>query len=390
MNCATHGGASSPDDEDRFRELVAVLGYRLYREPEGLASHTLQASSTKKRRTLMLVARLHGIGDLRIADEPPPAVEAGMSLVKVTAVGICGSDLHWWTEGGIGDAVIGRPLIPGHEAAGIIGSGPRAGEPVAIDPAITCGHCELCLRGYRNLCVNIRFSGHGTLDGAMAELIAWPSQLLPALPEALSASDGALLEPLGVAIHSVDLGHLPLSGSAAVVGCGPIGLLLIQLLRSSGAGTVIAFDPLPHRREAALRFGADQALDPGPTGEAQLAELTGLGVDVAFEMAGADDAVQLAVTAVRPGGRVVLGGIPGDDNIRLQASAARRKGLTIAMVRRMNDTYPRAIALAAAGKVDLSIVSHRFPLVLAADAMSVAALRQGHKTIVECQPPATG
>ena len=332
----------------------------------------------------MLVARLHGIADLRIADEPTPEVEAGQSLVKVTAVGICGSDLHWWSEGGIGDAVIDQPLTPGHEAAGIIASGPRAGERVAIDPAITCGHCELCLRGYRNLCLNIRFAGHGTLDGAMAEFIAWPSHLLPALPDAFSDSDGALLEPLGVAIHAVDLGHLPLSGSTAVVGCGPIGLLLIQLLRASGAGTVIAFDPLPHRREAALRLGADPVLDPARVDEAQLAELTGIGVDVAFEIAGTDDAVQLAVAVVRAGGRVVLAGIPGDDSIRLPASNSRRKGLTIAMSRRMNDTYPRAIALAETGKIDLGIVSHQFPLAQAADAMSLAATRQGHKTIVEC------
>ncbi len=332
----------------------------------------------------MLVARLHGIADLRITDEPQPPVAAGESLVKVTAVGICGSDLHWFSEGGIGDSVIDRPLVPGHEAAGIIDDGPRRGERVAIDPAITCGHCELCLRGYRNLCLNIRFSGHGSQDGAMAEFIAWPSHLLPALPDSLSDADGALLEPLGVAIHSVDLGHLPLSGSTAVVGCGPIGLLLIQLLRASGAGSVIAFDPLAHRREAALRLGADHAVGPAEATEAVLAELTGIGVDVAFEMAGADDAVRLAVAAVRPGGRLVLGGIPGDDAIRLQASVARRKGLTIAMVRRMNDTYPRAIRLAAAGQVDLSIVSHRFPLAEAADAMALAATRQGHKTIVEC------
>jgi L-iditol 2-dehydrogenase len=332
----------------------------------------------------MLVARLHGIADLRITEEPTPEVEAGQSLVKVTAVGICGSDLHWWSEGGIGDAVIDQPLTPGHEAAGIIASGARRGERVAIDPAITCGHCELCLRGYRNLCLNIRFAGHGTLDGAMAEFIAWPSHLLPALPDTLSDSDGALLEPLGVAIHAVDLGHLPLSGSTAVVGCGPIGLLLIQLLRTSGAGPVIAFDPLPHRREAAIRFGADQALHPDQAPEAELAGLTGIGVDVAFEIAGTDDGVSLAVAVVRAGGRVVLAGIPGDDTIRLPAATARRKGLTIAMSRRMNDTYPRAVALAATGKVDLSVVSHQFPLADAAEAMAVAATRQGHKTVVEC------
>lgn len=326
----------------------------------------------------MLVARLHGIADLRLADEPTPVVDAGMSLVKVTAVGLCGSDLHWWAEGGIGDSVIDRPVVPGHEAAGVIESGPRRGERVAIDPAITCGTCDLCLRGYRNLCVNIQFAGHGTRDGVLAELIAWPSHLLPALPDELTDADGAMLEPLGVAIHSVDLGHLPLAGSAAVVGCGPVGLLLIQVLRAAGAGTLIAFDPLPHRREAALRLGADVAADPA---QADAAEAE---VDVAFEMAGTDAAVQLAVSVVRPGGRVILGGIPDDDNIRLPASVARRKGLTIAMVRRMNDTYPRAIRLAATGKVDLSIVSHQFPLAQAAEAFSQATTRRGLKTVIEC------
>ena len=168
-----------------------------------------------------------------------------------------------------------------------------------------------------------------------------------------------------------------------MVGCGPIGLLLIQLLAASGGRPGDRLRPAAAPTEAALRLGADQAVDPARPTRA-LAELTGIGVDVAFEMASADAAVQLAVAAVRPGGRLVLGGIPGDDNIRLQASVARRNGLTMAMVRRMNDTYPRAIRLATTGKIDLSIVSHRFPLVEAADAMALASTRQGHKTIVEC------
>jgi len=122
----------------------------------------------------MLVARLHNAADLRVADEQVPVPPAGMSLVRVTAVGICGSDLHWWAEGGIGDALLGPPLVPGHEAAGVIASGPRQGERVAIDPAIACGTCPQCLRGYRNLCVNVVFAGHGSQDGAMREYLAWP------------------------------------------------------------------------------------------------------------------------------------------------------------------------------------------------------------------------
>jgi L-iditol 2-dehydrogenase len=273
----------------------------------------------------MRVARLHGVADVRLSDEPLPAAGPGMCLVRVTAVGICGSDLHWWAEAGIGDAVLERPLVPGHEAAGVIDGGPRRGERVAIDPAIACGTCRECRSGYRNLCTRIRFAGHGAQDGAMREYLAWPSDLLHPLPDALTDADGAMLEPLGVAIHAADLGHLRLGGSAVVAGCGPIGLLLIQVLRAAGAARVAAFDPLPHRREAASRLGADLTADPALAGSAaDLGELTGDGVDVAFEMAGTDGGVQLAMAAARPGGRVVLGGIPGDDQTRFQASLARR------------------------------------------------------------------
>jgi L-iditol 2-dehydrogenase len=325
----------------------------------------------------MLAARLHGIADLRVTEEQVPVPGEGLSLVRVTAVGICGSDLHWWAQAGIGDAVLARPLVPGHEAAGIIAAGPRQGERVAIDPAITCGRCPSCLRGYRNLCANVVFLGHGSQDGAMREYLAWPTHLLHRLPDALTDVDGALLEPLGVAIHAADLGHLKLAGSAAVAGCGPIGLLLIQVLRAAGAGRVVAFDPLAHRRAAALRLGADAALEPAAGRLLESGE-----VDVAFEMAGTDEAVGLAMSVARPGGRVVLGGIPDDDAIAFRASVARRKGLTIALVRRMNDTYDRAIALAVTGKADLSIVSNRLELRRADDAFSLAASRRGLKTVV--------
>lgn len=348
----------------------------------------------------MKAARLHAAGDIRLADEPVPVPEPGTSLVRVTAVGICGSDLHWWNESGIGDAQLRRPLVLGHENAGVIADGPRRGERVAIDPAVPCESCRQCHDGYRNLCPSVRFAGHGSLDGGMREFLSWPTALLHRLPDRLTDRDGALLEPLGVAAHILDLGHLRLGGSAAVVGCGPIGLLLVQLLRSAGAARVIAFDPLPHRRQAAARLGADLTPDPaeaaGVTGELAAADilpwelaappdsLTPGGVDAAFEIAGTDEAVRLAMTAVRPGGRVVLAGIPGSDQTSFPASVARRKGLTIAMARRMNDAYPRAIRLAESGKIDLaSLVTHRFPLAAAAQAMQAAARRDGLKVVVE-------
>src|SRR5271154_6227199 len=301
-------------------------------------------------------ARLHAVGDLRVGEEPIPEAGPGMSLLRVTAVGICGSDLHWWGEGAIGDAKLTHPLVLGHEGAGVIAEGARGGQRVAIDPAIPDETCRACRDGYRNLCYRIRFSGHGETDGMMREFMAWPTRLLHPLPDALSDADGAMLEPLGVAVHAVGLGHLPFGGSVSVVGCGPIGLLLIGLLKAAGASSVLAIEPLAHRREAAARLGADQVADSGSLGDGLMRELTGHGVDVAFEAAGNDEGVGLAIASVRPGGRVVLAGIPGDDTIRLEASATRRKGLTIAMVRRMNEVYPRAIGLAERGVVDLGSV----------------------------------
>jgi L-iditol 2-dehydrogenase len=331
-------------------------------------------------------ARLHAVGDLRLAEEPVPVAGPGSSLVRVTSVGICGSDLHWWHEAGIGDARLGRPLVLGHEAAGVVEEGQNRGARVAIDPAIPCGRCRPCLAGYRNLCTRIRFAGHASEDGALRDFMAWPSHLLHELPGNLSDAEGAILEPLGVAIHALDLGHLRLGGSAVVAGCGPIGLLLIQVLRAAGASRVVAFEPLPHRRAAAGRLGADAVHDPAGLGDSDLPDVTADGADVAFEMAGTDQAVQLAMLATRPGGRVVLGGIPDSDRTVFRASTARRRGLTIAMVRRMNDVYPRAIELASSGRVDLaSLVSHRFGLAQAPAAFTAATQRSGLKVVVE--PP---
>jgi L-iditol 2-dehydrogenase len=330
----------------------------------------------------MRAARLHGVGDIRVSQEPAPRPGAGEALVRVTAVGICGSDLHWWDEGAIGDARLTHPLVLGHEAAGVIETGPRRGERVAIDPAIPCQACRACLDGYRNLCPAVRFAGHGGTDGALRELMAWPAGRLHPLPAGVSDCGGALLEPLGVAIQCVDLGHLPFGGSAAVIGCGPIGLLLIQLLRAAGAASVLAVEPHAHRRAAASEYGASQVSGP----VAALGDLTGYGVDVAFEVAGTDDAVRLAIDAARPGGRVVLAGIPDSDTTTFRASAARRKGLTIALVRRMNEVYPRAIALAANGTVRLDdLVTTRAPLGDVRDAFAGAARRTGLKVVVEPQ-----
>jgi len=303
----------------------------------------------------------------------------------VSAVGLCGSDLHWFTEVGIGDAQLVHPLVLGHEFAGVVQGGGQDGRRVAVDPARPCGACEQCMEGNRNLCPSVRFAGHGRDDGALREYLVWPTALLHPVPDALSDADAAMLEPLGVALHAHDLGKTRAGGMVAVIGCGPIGLCLVQLARAAGARQVVAVEPLRHRREAAAAMGADVVLDAGAADlTAALSQATsGRGVDVAFEAAGNDAAVGLAVAAARPGGRVVLTGIPAQDTITFPASVARRKGLTIKLSRRMKDTYPRATRLVTGGLVDVSsIVSHTFPLARAEEAFRAASDRVGLKIIV--------
>jgi L-iditol 2-dehydrogenase len=317
--------------------------------------------------------RLHAAGELQLHEEPDPEPQPGQVLVRVGGVGLCGSDRHWFLEAGIGDAVLGEPLVLGHEFAGVVASGPRRGEPVVLDPAVPCGRCALCLAGEGHLCAELRFAGHGSTDGGLRTLVAWPEHLAHPLPDSISDEAAPLLEPLGVALHAVDLGGAGPETTAAVFGCGPIGLLLVQVLQAAGVTVELAADPLPHRAAAARAFGARRS-DP--------ADVT---VDVAYEAAGDDGALDDAIAAARPGGRVVLVGIPDGDRSTFHAAAARRKELTLVLCRRMRaDDLPRAIHEAASGRLELSsLVSARYPLHEGAQAFGDLVDRRGLKVVVE-------
>jgi L-iditol 2-dehydrogenase len=330
----------------------------------------------------MRVARLHGREDLRLHDEDKPRPGAGEVLVRVGAVGVCGSDIHWFAEGGIGEARVRRPFVLGHEFGGVTEDGRR----VAVDPAIPCEACPSCLAGHANLCPSVRYAGDGAQDGGLGEWIAWPQRCLVPLPDPLTEADGAMLEPLGIAIHALDLAHLRLGARVGVFGCGPIGLLLVQLARLAGA-RVFATDLAgrPHRLEAARALGAEVfAADDGREGGAIRDAAGSGGLDVALETAGEQAAVDAAVEAVRPGARVVLVGIPVEARTSFVAGSARRKGLTLVLARRMGDVYARAVQLVASGRVDVrSLVTHRFPLAEIRAAFDLAVARTGLKVIVE-------
>ena len=188
----------------------------------------------------MKVARLHSINDIRLHEEPIPTPGPDETLVRVKAVGLCGSDLHWFSEAGIGDAQLSKPLVLGHEFAGVT----EAGQRVAVDPAMPCGKCEPCLAGNPNLCLHIRFAGHGEDDGALRDMLAWQTRHLISLPDSLNEVDGAMLEPLGVALHAIDLGKIRPGMRVGVFGCGPIGLLVLQLARIAGATDVFISEPI--------------------------------------------------------------------------------------------------------------------------------------------------
>ena len=321
----------------------------------------------------MKALRLHAAGELQLHEEPDPEPQPGQVLVRVGGVGLCGSDRHWFLEGSIGDAVLGEPLVLGHELAGVVVSGPRRGEPVVLDPAVPCDRCALCLAGDGHLCPEVRFAGHGSTDGGLRTLVAWPEHLVHPLPDSISDEAAPLLEPLGVALHALDLGGAGPETTAAVFGCGPIGLLLVQVLQAAGVTVELAADPLPHRAAAARAFGARRS-DPG--------DVT---VDVAYEAAGDDGALDDAIAAARPGGRVVLVGIPDGDRSTFHAAGARRKELTLVLCRRMRaDDLPRAIHAAESGRLELSsLVSARYPLDEGAQAFRDLVDRRGLKVVVE-------
>lgn len=337
------------------------------------------------REIVLQTARLHGIRDIRVTEEAAPIAKAGEALLRVTAVGICGSDIHWFAEGSTGAGGFSEPFVLGHEFAAVVEEGELAGRRVAVDPQVACGECEFCEEGNPNLCPYHYFAGQAPQDGALRQLMTWPEDFLFPVPDTLSDGAAAMLEPLGVALHTVDLGKLRPGMRVGVYGCGPIGLLIVQLAKLSGAVDIIATDKLPHRLLAAQQMGAKQVFqaDNGAEDALIMAGMAGHGVDVAFEAAGDQSAVDTAVETVKPGGTVIICGIPSDNRTSFRASTSRRKGLTIKIVRRMKHTYPRAIKLAAAGLVDLdSLITHHFSLQESVAAFTVAEARQGLKVII--------
>jgi len=328
----------------------------------------------------MRVAELTAPREFRLAqyeiEDPGP----GEIQVRVDAVGLCGSDLHAYAEGGVGDAPNQYPMVLGHEPSGtVVKTGPGVtgwarGDRAALEPAVYCYHCEFCRSGRHNICANIRFLSNAGIPGFFREFVNLPAANLLAIPANLSLESATLLEPLAIALHSMAFASIALGDTAAVFGAGPIGLVTIACLKLAGAGRIWAVEPAAHRREMALAMGAAVALDPNEIDDAQqiLADTGGRGVDCAMDCAAKEHTTNQAIRAARNGGRVLITGIHSGTHVPFEVSPMRRKELAIFNVRRSNHESEAAleVMLSHAG-LFAGLVTHTRPLEKIAEAFSL-------------------
>jgi L-iditol 2-dehydrogenase len=308
-------------------------------------------------------------GRIEMQERPVPTPGPGDVLVRVSSVGVCGSDTHYYREGRIGEFVVESPLVLGHEAAGtIVGVGDsvdpaRIGERVSIEPQRPDPDTEETRSGHYNLCPHMRFYGTPPVDGALADYVTIGSPFAHRVSDAVSDDAAALCEPLSVGIAAVGKAGLVGGSRVLVTGAGPIGIVIVQLARAYGATEIVVSDPDQQRRGRALEFGATAVLDPvvGPIGD--------LGVDCYIDASGAPRAVTDGINALRPAGRAVLVG-SGADAMELPTQRIQNRELVLTGVFRYANTWPTAIALVESGRVDLdAMVTSRFSLENTAEAL---------------------
>ena len=308
----------------------------------------------------MRTAVLSEPGELAVEERPRPDPAPGEVLVAVGEVGICGSDLHYYEHGRIGDYVVEDPLILGHESAGeVVAVGDEvselaAGDRVALEPGVPCRRCAHCKRGEYNLCPDVTFMATPPDDGAFAEYVAWPADFAYRLPPEVSTREGALCEPLSVGVHVARRGDIGVGDSVLITGAGPIGLLAMEAARAAGATQILVSDVVESKLDRADERGADATIDPREEnlGDAVARHTGGEGVDVVVEASGAESAIAGSLDAVRRGGTVVFVGLADEAEVPLDVLDIVDNELDVRGSFRYRNTYPAAIDLLADGEVD--------------------------------------
>jgi L-iditol 2-dehydrogenase len=324
--------------------------------------------------TTMRVAVLRGVGDLVVEERPAPRPGRREVVVKVSAVGVCGSDVHYYEHGRIGPHVVRAPLVLGHEPAGeVVGLGPgvtrlRVGQRVSIEPGVPCFRCRQCLAGHYNLCADVRFLATPPIDGAFCEYVAIHEAFAHPVPDVLSDDAAALLEPLSVGIWACEKGRVTAGSQVLVNGAGPIGLVAAQCARAFGATEVVVADLNPHRLALAAELGATATLDVRETPVAE----AGIEAEVLLECTGQPAAIRDGVQAVGKAGRAVLVGMGGDE-VSLPLAHLQNNEIELTGTFRYANTWSVAIALATVGEVALDrLVTAHFGLADAERALTAA------------------
>jgi L-iditol 2-dehydrogenase len=332
----------------------------------------------------MKVARMTGIRGMRIDEAPEPRVVADDDvLIEMKRVGVCGSDIHYYTEGAIGSQVVAFPWTAGHEGAGVVREVGRAvtrvkpGDRIAIDPTISCGVCDQCVGGRRHTCRNQKFLGcPGQVAGCLAELIVLPESCCFPIPDGLKLDQAALVEPLSIAVYGVSLAGSLQGLDVAILGAGPIGQCVLAAAKAEGAERIYVTDKIDTRLAVAKHAGATWTGNPDREDVvAAIGQRCPLQLDVVFECSGDTAAIDQAVELLKPGGKLLLIGIPGGHNrVSFDINLLRRKEICIQNVRRQNECVDKAIGLIADGKVDMDyLLTHHFPLDGTRDAYELVA-----------------
>lgn len=344
-----------------------------------------------------LSAILHGIDDIRLEQREIPKIKEDEVLIRMESVGICGSDVHYWTHGAIGDFVVKAPMVLGHESAGVVvqvGDGVSnlaVGDRVAIEPGVSCRRCWQCKIGRYNLCPQMSFAATPPVHGTLTRFYAHPADFCFKLPGGVTLEEGALLEPLSVAVHACRRGGVTAGSEVLVCGAGPIGLVCLMTAKAMGAHRVLITDIDDARLSKAKELGASHTFNVrGKTSDEIGAEvrgaLEGQGASVTIECSGAEASVKAGLGATESGGVIVLVGL-GAPVLTLPILDAAVREVDIRGIFRYANAYPTALALVASGKVNLkALITHRFALEETVRAFSTAKTGADNaiKVIIQC------
>ena len=333
----------------------------------------------------MKAAVLTGVRKVEVREIPNPLIRNDDDvLLRTVVAGLCGSDLHYFLTDRVGSEAVRYPAVVGHECSAVVEAvGPavkrfKAGDRVAVEPSISCGTCDQCRSGRPHTCRKVEFLGHpGERSGCLAEFFVMPERNLFPVPEAMTMTEAMLVEPLSIALHARALaGGMP-GQSIGVLGTGPIGLLLIQVLKAEGRGDVYATDRSEARVAAAAAAGATWSGNPDRVDVVgEILKQKPLGLDAVFEVSGDPAAIEQAVELAKPGGWIYQVGIPLTERVSYPMARVRRKELAFRYVRRQNQCVKRGLLLIETGHLDVAwLATHTFKIEEADRAFATAADR---------------